>query len=244
MTDLLTSVLDAHGGLDRWRRVARLEIDASLGGPFWASKGWPDVYRDQLIDIDARRFDIAFRPYPRAGFRSRMRALPEHLEIVDDEGGVVEARDDPRTTFPDPATRPTWDALQTAYFTSCACWNYFTEPFVFSRPDVETVEIDPWTEGGETWRRLRVTFPASLPNHNPDQTFYFDDRFLLRRMDYHPDVTDSPIAHYTDEHREFDGLVFPTRRRVHVRDGDGVADLSFAPITIDVADVRVIDGAP
>jgi hypothetical protein len=41
-------------------------------------------------------------------------------------------------------------------------------------------------------------FPPHLPNHNPDQTFYYDDNLLLRRMDYSPDVTgSSPIAHYT-----------------------------------------------
>jgi hypothetical protein len=240
MTDLLHAVLDAHGGLDRWRRVARLEVDASLGGPFWASKGWPGVYDDQRIDVDATRFDIRFTPYPSAGRSSQMTAMPERLVIADESGAVIEHRDDPRVSFPDPATRPQWDAIQTAYFTSCACWNYFTEPFVFTYPGVEVEEIAPWSEHGETWRRLAVTFPAELPNHNRHQTFYYDDRFLLRRMDYHPDVTDSPIAHYTDDHREFDGLIFPTRRRVHIHDADGNTDLTITPITVDVTSVRVI----
>jgi hypothetical protein len=250
MTDLLAAVLDAHGGRDRWNRVARLEVSASLGGPFWASKGWPDVYRDQAIEVDARRFDIAFSPYPAAGQRSRMVTLDgggsgaapaERLQILDAAGAVLETRDDPRRSFPDPASRPEWDAIQTAYFTSCACWNYFTEPFVFTCPGVEVEELAPWIEGDETWRRLAVTFPPDLPNHNPRQTFYYDDRFLLRRMDYHPEVTDSPIAHYTDEHREFGGLVFPTRRRVHVHDADGRANLDATPITVDVDDIRVIE---
>lgn len=240
MIDLLAAVLDAHGGLDRWLEVDRLEVDASLGGPFWAAKGWPDVYREQRIEVDARRFDIVFSPFPFEGRRSRLRVMPELLELMDRDGRVIESRDDPRASFPDPATRPPWDAIQTAYFTSCGCWNYFTEPFLFARPDVEVREIEQWTEQGETWRRLAVTFPASLPNHNREQTFYFDDRYLLRRMDYHPDVTGAPIAHYTDEHREFDGLVFPTRRRVHVRDAYGVADRTITPITIDVRAVHVV----
>ena len=93
-----------------------------------------------------------------------------------------------------------------------------------------------------TWRRLAVHFPPELPNHNPDQVFYFGDDFLLRRLDYHPEVTDSPIAHYTYDYQDFGGLRFPTRRSVHVRGADGQADTSWAPITIDI-DTITIDEA-
>jgi hypothetical protein len=34
-------------------------------------------------------------------------------------------------------------------------------------------------------------------------------------------------------------LVFPTRRRIHTRDGDGIADQSLAAITLDVAKVTI-----
>jgi hypothetical protein len=119
-------------------------------------------------------------------------------------------------------------------------WNYFTEPFLFTYPGVEAREIEPWHEDGQTWRRLAVTFPPDLPNHNPDQTFYYDEDFLLRRMDYTPDITGhSPIAHYTYDPRAFDGFVFYTRREVHLRNADGTADLSFTPITIGVDSVTV-----
>ena len=72
--------------------------------------------------------------------------------------------------------------------------------------------------------------------------FYFDDRFLMRRMDYRPDVTGSDIAHYTDDPREFGGFVFYTRRRVYLRDPDGQARKDFAPITIDTSAVSVDRG--
>jgi len=45
------------------------------------------------------------------------------------------------------------------------------------------------------WRRLAVRFPKSNANHNPDQVFYYDTDFMLRRMDYAPEVTaNSPVA--------------------------------------------------
>jgi hypothetical protein len=85
-----------------------------------------------------------------------------------------------------------------------------------------------------------VTFPDSLPNHNPDQVFYYDTNFHQRRMDYQPDVTGSPIAHYTHNPRTFDGFLFYTNRLVHLRDEQSnVANQDFAPITIDLDTVTI-----
>jgi hypothetical protein len=133
-----------------------------------------------------------------------------------------------------------WDAIQVAYFTSAAVWNYLVAPFICAQPGVEAREIEPWTEGGKAWRRLAVRFPKTIANHNADQIFYYDDAFMLTRMDYSPDVTGKPpVAHYTSHARRFDGFMFPTCRRVHLHDEHGIADQLFAPITIDVAEVRV-----
>lgn len=91
-----------------------------------------------------------------------------------------------------------------------------------------------------SWRRLAVRFPETNANHNPDQVFYYDHNFMLRRMDYSPDITaNSLVAHYTHDPKTFDGFVIPTRRRVHTRDADGNADQSLAVITVDVPGVSV-----
>jgi hypothetical protein len=244
MSDLLNNVLEAHGGIERWHQVARLIARLSLGGPFWDWKGWPDVYRDQTVTLETRRERITFEPYPRAGQRSVLEVdadggHPEIVQIRDETGAVLERRQDPRRSFPAYTNAVPWDAIQVAYFTSCATWNYLTAPFVFTYPGVQAREIEPWAENGQTWRRLAVTFPATIANHNPDQVFYFDEQFLQRRMDYQPDVTGSPIAHYTHDPKKFDGFVFYTRRRVHVRDEDGIASFDITPITIDVDSVSV-----
>jgi hypothetical protein len=82
-------------------------------------------------------------------------------------------------------------------------------------------------------------FPPSNATHNADQVFFYDADFMLRRTDYSPDVTGNPpVAHYTSDPVTFDGFVFPTRRRMHLRDADGVADQSLAVITDDVSEVR------
>ena len=242
MNDLLSRVLDAHGGLDNWSKVTRLTARLSLGGPFWGWKGWPDVYADQTVTLDPHREHITFEPFTRPGRVSSLEVAPntpERVQIREADGKLVEGRDNPRGTFPPYENDTPWDAVQVAYFTSAATWNYLTTPFVFTHPGVHTQEISPWTEDGSTWRRLAVTFPTHIANHNPDQVFYYDDGFHQRRMDYQPDVTGSPIAHYTHNPKIFDDFLFYTMRLVHLRDQNNVADQEFAPITIDLDDVTL-----
>ena len=242
MDKLLEAVLDAHGGLQNWRNTRRLTARMSLGGPFWAARGWPDLYTNQKVTLDPHREHITFSPFTDPHGMSVLDVGPERVAITDGEGRIINERANPRSSFPkdfDPMTTP-WDAIQVAYFTSAAVWNYLTAPFVFTYPGVVAREMEPWKEGAETWRRLAVTFPETIANHNPEQVFYFDDRLMQRRMDYSPEVTGSPpVAHYSYDHKIFDGFIFPTRRRVYLHDANGVADQSFAPITVDVAAVSI-----
>lgn len=242
MDKLLKAVLEAHGGLQNWSSARQITARLSLGGPFWGARGWPDLYANQVVTLDPHREHIRFSPFDRPDGMSVLDVGPEHVAVTDGAGTIVDERSNPRSSFPgnfDPMTTP-WDVIQVAYFTSAAVWNYMTAPFVFSYPGVVAREIEPWKEAGETWRRLAVTFPESIANHNPDQVFYFDDSLMQRRMDYSPEVTGSPpVAHYSYDHKRFDGFVFPTRRRVYLHDANGMADQSFAPITIDVESVSV-----
>jgi hypothetical protein len=81
---------------------------------------------------------------------------------------------------------------------------------------------------------------ATNANHNANQIFYYDEHFMQRRMDYSPDVTGNPpIAQYSHDEKTFDGFVFPTRRLVYRHDAEGVADQSFAPITVNVYSVTI-----
>jgi hypothetical protein len=242
MDELLSQVLEAHGGLDRWDQVTQITAHLSAGGPFWAGRGWPDILADTTVTLDAHREQITFAPFGVPERQSSFSVDPERIVISNTSGDILDERCDPRGSFPsefDPRST-LWDAVQVAYFTSYAMWNYLTAPFVFTYPDVEAKEIDPWQEAGETWRRLAVTFPPSIANHNPDQIFYYDEKYMQRRMDYSPQVTGRlPIAHYTHDPKTFDGFVFPTRRLVHRHDQHGIADQSLAVITLDLDDITV-----
>lgn len=125
----------------------------------------------------------------------------------------------------------------------------------FTAPDRRSVlDVDPERVSIETVtgqavddrREPRASFPSfdpattpwdaprSIATHNAEQIFYFGSDHLLRRLDYQPEVAGAPIAHYVSDPREFDGFVFPTRRRVYSRQADGTADQSLAYITLDI----------
>ena len=99
--------------------------------------------------------------------------------------------------------------------------------------------MEPWTDNGQTWRILGVTFPDSIDVHSATQLYYFDDAALLRRMDYQPVVNgDTPVAHYLRSEATFDGIVVPAKRHIHPRNEDRTPDLSNVSITLDLSDVK------
>jgi hypothetical protein len=116
-------------------------------------------------------------------------------------------------------------------------WNDLTTPFLLAYPSVQVREISPWQQHDQTWRRLRATFPASITTHSAEQVFYFGDDGLLRRLDYTVEADGGRAAHYTEGYKTFDGLAFPTRRRVYRRNPDGTPDRSLTAITVDIHDI-------
>jgi hypothetical protein len=95
-------------------------------------------------------------------------------------------------------------------------------------------------EDGETWRALKVTYPASYPSHSTEQIQYFDDKGLMRRQDYTVDVRQNlKAAHYLDDHRKFDGLVFPTKRRICARGPRGMPLMDRLLISADFDDFKL-----
>jgi hypothetical protein len=63
MDELQARVLDARDGLDRWSGIRTLTARVSIDGPFWAGKGWPDIFVDETLELDARREHIVFAPF-------------------------------------------------------------------------------------------------------------------------------------------------------------------------------------
>jgi len=108
-------------------------------------------------------------------------------------------------------------------------------PFFLARPGIESEELEPWQEAGETWRHLKVRFPVDIATHGTEQTLYFDQRGLLERHDYHVEISGGiGAAHYVSDLQEFSGIVFPTKHMIFGLQPDGHAALEPLVVSIDI----------
>ena len=218
MSDLLEKVLDVHGGLANWRRVSTVDFRLTFRGAALATKRQPHGFRDVLVKVETRRQRTLITPFPAPGSRGIF--ADGKVTIETDAGVKTAGLDEPRKSFEGHQLETPWTEQQFLYFAGYALNNYITMPFLLAGDGVRCEEIAPHEEHGESWRVLEVTFPLGAHVHCPQQRFYFSDAGYLVRNDYDPEVTGSTAAHYTFDHRNFDGFIFPTHRRVVRRDAN------------------------
>jgi hypothetical protein len=234
MNNLLNLALEAHGGYQRWREFTRFRARLSIGGGIWTLKRQPGLLNDVNIEGAIRDQRLTISPFPEDRRRSTWEPLRQTIET--EQGIVTEERVAPAHSFDGHVRQTPWDQLQAAYFASEANWNYFVSPFLFARDDFIVEELAPWVEHGQRWRTLLVTYPEGFVAHSPQQTYYFDDSGLLRRIDYSVGIIGGGSAiHYPSEYRRFDGILVPTRRTVYVRGQDGMPESQSVSVSIEVA---------
>lgn len=233
---LLEQAIDAHGGLERWQRVKELAVSHRSGGLAFAAKFQGRTLAPQLARMSTQVQRIELTPFP-PGDRGVFDSGAVRIETRN--GQRVSERRDARADLHTPRRLLWWDKLDLLYFTGSVFWSYLTAPFIFTSPGFQVQEIEPWKEGADTWRRLLVTFPDWIRTHSRQQTFYFDADGLLRRLDYTAEEFGrlAKAAHYCSDHKEFGGLVFPTRRRVLIPRSDGRPRPYPLLIWIDIQDV-------
>jgi len=237
MTKLSDLAVDAHGGLGRWRQFNSVSARLLNGGALWALKHQAGVLDDVHVRADLRKEWASHWPFTEPNLRTSFE--PHRVAIETTGGQVVEERLNPRDSFMGHLVDTPWDRLQLAYFAGYAMWTYLNTPFLFAMEGVETEEIEPWKENGETWRRLRVTLSPNIASHGPVQTFFFDATGLLKRHDYDVEVSGgSPAAQYVYEYKEFSGILVPTKRRVFGRKPDGTSIPDLLIVSIDLSEVE------
>ena len=91
------------------------------------------------------------------------------------------------------------------YFVGYAFLNYLSTPFLFAEPGFEVAEGNPYFGAGEKWPRLHVTYPAAYPTHSREQTLYFNEKGLLKRLDYVVEPVHGGASHFCLEYKTVGG---------------------------------------
>ena len=93
---------------------------------------------------------------------------------------------------------------------------------------------------GETWRRLKVTFPDHIKSHTREQISCFGPDGLLRRQDYTVDILDgAPGLNYAADYRDVDGIIIPATRRIYAREGHYQLVPEPLLVAIDMAEITI-----
>ena len=239
---LLEEVVEAHGGRERWLAAAKISARGRSGGVLPRTRMPGNRLADYHVEVHVAEQRARLDPFPGEGKVGVFAGSSVSIETAD--GEVVAARKDARRSFSGLSglrRNLRWDALDTVYFVGYAMWNYLTFPRLLMRDDVSVTEGEDWAEDGERWRRLEVQLPPGIETHSRRQTFYFDPLRLIRRHDYVAEVIGgwARAAHFSDEHVEAHGLVFPTRRRVHPIGRHNRALRRPTLVAVDLSEVAV-----
>lgn len=237
MNDLLQAAVNAHGGLDRWKRVKSVKVDAAITGAIWYVKGKPDFLKNVVLTAETHteRLTVDF-----PGQNKRACFEPNKIVIETANGTQLDARDNPEKSFEGQERKTPWDDIHVTYFVGEALWTYLNTPFLYTYDGFVSEEIASIEVEGETWRRLKVTFPDSIKSHTKVQISCFGPDGLLRRHDYSVDILGGATGlNYASEYRDVDGIIFPTKRRIYAYEGDYQLVKEPLLVSIDMGEITL-----
>ncbi|TDK31854.1 hypothetical protein E2F50_19535 [Rhizobium deserti] len=238
MNPLVSKITEAHGGLARWKEFSLLKARLVQGGALWTLKGQPTTLSETSVTVDLVREWASHSPFgPEAKISS---FEPGRVALRDAQGNALEELRSPRSSFAGHTLETPWNELQLAYFAGIAMWTYLNMPFLLAHEGVVIDELPDWSEKGETWHRLRITFPTDIATHSTVQTIYFGDDGLLKRHDYDVEIAgNTPGAHYIDGYIQVQGIKIPTSRRIFPRQPDGQSMAEPLVVSIDLYDIEL-----
>jgi hypothetical protein len=237
MNELLTRILDAHGGMDHWKAYEKVEATIVSGGGLFALKGVPQDAAPRRMTVWLHEERSSVQPFGAPDQRTMF--TPERIAIEKLDGSLVAQRHAPKDSFAGHQMNTPWDPLHRAYFNGEALWTYLTTPFLLAMDGVRVEETESWNEGSETWHVLRAYFPGSVETHNLVQDFFFGKDLTLRRHDYTVNVAGGlTAAQLTSDYTLANGIRLPTKRRAYARGADRRPILELLMVSIDLSEVR------
>src|SRR4051794_30006965 len=151
--ELLELALAAVGGVKLFRSAREISVALHGSGTAIRSKRFGWIPGEIIVTCSTQEQRTVVSPFPKEGQRGVFTGSEVRIESIED-GSVVSSRTDPRQKFPGGRRLLWWDDLDFLYFCGYAMWGYLMAPHSFLWQGVQTREIAPWEEQGETWRCL------------------------------------------------------------------------------------------
>ncbi|KWX68517.1 hypothetical protein [Mycobacterium sp. NAZ190054] len=237
LSAVLADVLDAHGGLARWKTYDYLDAMLVSDGLLYDLKGQRTDRTPRHVRVSLGRVATSIEPFGAVDQRLNFTAGRTAIEKLD--GTVVAEAADVRPSFAGHEIESPWNALQRAYFSGYALWGYLNSPFLLTLPEVGLHAVAPIEHDGDILVGIGAEFPATLPVHSRRQRFYFDNARLLRRHDYHVDIAGAfPASQYLTDYTVADGFpVALTRRAYRLTDSGEVPNGESPMVSMRFAEV-------
>lgn len=226
LSNTAQKAIEAYGGMDLWKNATHIEAAVSAKGLAFTLKRRP-FFVNAKIEMETSRPLSKLTPI---GKNKTITGVldGQHVRLENEKGDTLAQRENPRTLFPFGKRLFCWDDLDMSYFANYAFWNYFTLPKLLMN---ETIK---WTEIATGF--LVAEFPESLPTHNPQQHFRFDNETgLLVQHNYTADIISkfATAANVVVSHdKNEQGHIFPNKRLVTPRSKSG-KPLNM-PVLIDI----------
>ncbi|QLE52926.1 hypothetical protein FD724_33710 (plasmid) [Nostoc sp. C057] len=237
MNELLNLAVKAHGGLERWNKVKSVKVAASITGAIWFVKSKGDALKNVVMTVETKKEQLIM-DFPGQDKRSIFE--PNRIVIEKTDGTLSDARNDPEKSFEGHQRETPWDDIHVAYFSGEALWTYLNTPFLYTHEGFATEEISSIQVEGETWRRLKVTFPDTVKSHTREQISCFGPDGLLRRHDYTVDILGGATGlNYASNYRDIDGIIVPTTRRIYAYEGDYQLVKEPLLVAIDMSEIAL-----
>jgi hypothetical protein len=110
MSDLLETVIEAHGGLERWNQLDAVSVHGVNGGALWGVKGQAGVVDDVYVRASLHEARESHHPFGAPDRRSAF--TPQRVAVETTSGEVLEAMEQPRPSFAGHTVETQWTSLQ------------------------------------------------------------------------------------------------------------------------------------
>lgn len=138
MHPLVWLSIDAHGGIDGWRRIRQISASFIPSGTLVQYGLAASAQSVARISVDTREQMAILEPFLAQG---QSVCFQIYIASVDSrDGKVLESLISPRSSFAGTAPGTPWSATQLAYVVGYAAWMYLTVPLSLMRAGVRCVE--------------------------------------------------------------------------------------------------------